>query len=124
MAHNYERTAASSVPTMWSVLENWVNHFMAQVVSQIPSNLKVDGIRSNPVKRGYAQVETKGYSKGDLEAVATVSVALDLSKVEALVVLWYKDASMNHENSVDLRVSANDDPSQTLSQIQRFFDGK
>ncbi len=124
MAHNYERTAASSVPSMWSVLENWVNHFITQVPDQIPSNLKVDGIRNTPVKRGYAQVETKGYSKGDLEAVATVSVALDLSKVEALVVLWYKDVSMNHETSVDLRVSANDDPSQTLSLIKRFFQDK
>lgn len=123
MTYNYERIA-SSVPSMWSVLETWVNHFMVQVANQIPSNLKVDGVRTNPIKRGYAQVETNGYSKGDLEAVATVSVSLDLSKVGALVVLWYKDASMNHEASLDLRVSANDDPSQTLSQIQRFFDGR
>jgi len=40
------------------------------------------------------------------------------------VVLWYKDVSMSHETSVDLRVSAKDDPSQTLSLIKRFFQDK
>jgi len=81
MAHNYERTAAPHVPpSMWSLLEQWVYAFVLQVPNQIPSNLKVDGVRVNPVQRGYSQVEAKGYSKGDLEATATVAVSLDPAK--------------------------------------------
>ena len=124
MAYSYDRTAASRVPSIASTLNGWVTLFVAQVSNQIPSNLKIDGVRVNPVQRGYSQVETKGYSKGDLEAVATVSVSMDYASAEAMVVLWYKDASMNHETSVDLKVSASDDPNQTLSRINRFFEGK
>lgn len=106
--------------SMWGVLEMWLADVIKQVGASLPKNLKLDGVAWTPVARGYASVEGKGYSKGDLEAKATVSIMLEIDHLGAAVHMWYKDVSINEVNET-FKVSFRDPPSEILRKVGQFF---
>jgi hypothetical protein len=116
------RTAGLGSETMWQVLEMWLADVIKQVEGAIPKHLKVDGVRWTPVARGYASVEATGYSKGDLEAKATVSILLDHNSCGAAVHLWYKDVMMTADANESFPVGCNDHPKEILRKVTMFFE--
>lgn len=125
--YDYQRTGKTKTAaglgseSMWGVLELWLAQMIKQAEGAIPKNLKLDGVRWTPMRRGYASVEAKGYSKGDLEATSTIAILLDHNSCGATVNLWYKDASLIGDVNTDFHVEANDSPQSILQKINSFF---
>ncbi len=122
--HAYSRrpkTAASN-ESMSAVLDAWAAELIKLVEGALPHNLKLDGVRWTPMRRGYASVEAKGYSKGDLEAKSTVAILRHHGSCGADVHMWYQDASMMSEGKADFYVGCDDTPDVVLQKISAFFE--
>lgn len=126
--YDYERTASTKTAggslaseSMQGVMEGWMSEMMKVIGDKIPKNLTVEGVRFTPLQRSYLSVTAKGYSKGDIEAEA--SVALDFHSGVMTVTMWYKDAYIGQDTQ-DFKVGWDDASGTTIKRIQQFFDNR
>jgi hypothetical protein len=116
------RKTAATNESMSGVLDEWVVELIKQAEGALPHNLKLDGIKWTPYRRGYASLEAKGYSKGDLEAKSTIAILRHSGSCSADVHMWYQDASMTGEGKADFNVGCDDTPQAIIQKINGFFE--
>lgn len=114
-------SASLASSSMFSALEDWLADFIKQAANAIPKNLKIDGVRWVPMRRGYGSVEAKGYSKGDLEAQATIAVFLHGDGSGTQIYLEYKDVSFQQPNKEDFLLKLQEDPGPAMEKIAHYF---
>ncbi len=124
MTYSYDRskTAAADPAPLNEVFATWLKTLCAMLaVKAVPASLKADKISVNSSGRNYAEVDAKGYSRGDLEASTTLSATLMFQPIVVKVYATYRDVSMSRQAEQEFSIAYDESPTKLAQDIERWL---
>lgn len=124
MNYSYDRSkvgAAGPAP-LNEVFAMWLKTLCSMLARKaIPDSLKADKIDVNSSGRNYAEVAARGYSRGDLEAVTTLSATIMFQPIVVKVYASYKDVSMSRQAEQEFSIAFDESPAKLAQDIERWL---